>query len=66
MDINDPASSPFGASFLPTLPLGDVEPRGIKPYTEADALAFEDYLIHSNNCCVLTSIRQQQMRTILR
>jgi hypothetical protein len=40
--------------------------RGIEPYTEADALAFEDYLIHSNNRCVLTSIRRQQIRLILR
>jgi hypothetical protein len=66
MDINDPTSSPFGASFLPALPLGDVEPRGIEPYTEADALAFKDYLIHSNNRYILTSIRRQQMRSILR
>jgi hypothetical protein len=57
MDINDPASSPFGAG---------TEPRGIEPYTEADALDFEYYLIHSNNRSVLISIRRQQMRAILR
>ena len=65
MDINDPASSPFGASFLPYLPSEDEEPRGIELYTEADALDFKDYLVGSNNYSVLTSIRQQQMQVIL-
>ena len=66
MDINDPSSSPFGASFLPYLPSEGAEPRGIEPYTEADALNFKDYLIKSNNCSVFTSLRRQQMRAILR
>jgi len=61
MDINDPSSSPFGASFVPLLPSENAEPRGIEPFTEANALEFEQYLNASTNRSTITSIRRQEM-----
>jgi hypothetical protein len=66
MDVNDPSSSPFGASFLPFLPPENAELKGIQPFTEADALEFEEYLAQSTNRSILTSIRRVEMRSILR
>jgi len=66
MDINDPASSPHGAQFVPQLPIEGSEPIGIDPFPPALALEYEDYLEASTNRSVLTSRRRAEMKDILR
>jgi hypothetical protein len=39
MDINDPASSPHGAQFIPRLPIEGSEPIGIDPFPPTLALS---------------------------
>jgi hypothetical protein len=57
MDVNDPASSPHGAQFLPLLPPSSSEPKGIDPFPAQIALDYEDYLEASNNRSVLIHSR---------
>jgi hypothetical protein len=64
MDVNDPASSPSGAQFLPQLPPLGIEP--IQPFSDSLELEFELYIAQSSNRKVLTSRRRSLMRDILR
>jgi len=65
MDVNDPTSSPFGAQFVPRLPTTGVEPSGIIPFTNQDAIDFETYLTQSTNRKMLSSARRAHMKDIL-
>ena len=65
MDVNDPASSPFGATFVPRLPLNGIEPIGIVPFTDQNAIDFETYLTTSTNRKLLSSARRAHMKDIL-
>jgi hypothetical protein len=64
MDVNDPASSPSGAQFLPQLPPLGIEP--IQPFSDSLELEFELYIAQSSNRKVLTSRRRSLTRDILR
>ena len=64
MDVNDPASCPSGAQFLPQLPPLGIEP--IQPFSDSLELEFELYIAQSSNRKVLTSRRRSLMRDILR
>jgi hypothetical protein len=64
MDVNDPASSPLGAQFLPQLPPLGIEP--IQPFSDSLELEFELYIAQSSNRKVLTSRRRALMKEILR
>jgi hypothetical protein len=66
MDINDPASSPHGAQFVPQLSIEGSEPIGIDPFLPALALGYQDYLEASGNRSALTSRSRAEVKEILR
>lgn len=64
MDVNDPASSPSGARFIPQLPPLDSEP--IPPFLDSIELEFELYIRNGPNRKVLSPRRRAEMKDILR
>ena len=64
MDVNDPASSPSGAHFIPQLPPLGTEP--IRPFLDSLELEFELYIRDGPNRKVLLPRRRAEMKDILR
>ena len=64
MDVNDPASSPSGAHFIPQLPLLGTEP--IRPFLDSLELEFELNIRDGPNRKVLLPRRRAEMKDILR
>jgi len=65
MDVNDLASSPHGAQFVPDLPPPGAEPEGIDPFPDPIEDDYVHYLERSTNRSVLTGQRRSEMRDIL-
>jgi hypothetical protein len=64
MDVNDPASSPSGAHFIPQLPPLGTEP--IRPFLDSLELEFELHIRDGPNRKVLLPRRRAEMKDILR
>jgi hypothetical protein len=64
MDVNDPASSPSGAHFIPQLPLSGTEP--IRPFSDSLELEFKLNIRDGPNRKVLLPRRRAEMKDILR
>jgi hypothetical protein len=64
MDVNDPASSPSGAHFIPQLPPLGTEP--IRPFLDSVELEFELNIRDGPNRKVLLPRRRAEMKDILR
>ena len=64
MDVNDPASSPSGAHFIPQLPPLGTEP--IRPFLDSLELEFELNIRDGPNRKVLLPRRRAEMKDILR